>query len=58
MKIYFQNRAAKLKLGSSERACSRCPFKNTNCPWSTSTIIDCYHKGWWVDGESIDVFKL
>jgi hypothetical protein len=29
-----------------------------NCPWNTSTIVDCYGKGHWIDGESPDIFCL
>ena len=59
MKIYFQNKAARLKLNSLIRSCKRCPFyKVIPCPFGTSTMADCYGKGWWIDGESLDVFKI
>lgn len=59
MKIYFQNKAARLKLSSSYPTCNRCPFYEViPCPFCTSTMADCYSKGWWVDGESLDIFKV
>lgn len=60
MKIYYRNRTAKLKNSLKGYSCRRCPFFDTPsyCQWSTSTILDCEDKGWWVDGESIDIFKL
>ena len=58
MKINFRNKAAKLKLSSSTATCLRCPFVHVNCPFGTSTILDCYGKGWWIDGELLDVFKV
>lgn len=58
MKINFRNKAAKLKLSSSAATCARCPFVHVNCPFGTSTILDCYGKGWWIDGELLDVFKV
>lgn len=58
MKIYFKNKAARLKLSSLFVTCRRCPFNGDLCPCSTATIVDCYCKGWWVDGESLDVFKV
>jgi hypothetical protein len=59
MKIYFRNKAAKLTLSSSAATCVRCPFyKISRCPFCASTIVDCYDKGWWIDGESLDIFKV
>ena len=58
MKISFRNKAAKLKLSSSAATCTRCPFVSISCPFGTSTILDCYSKGWGVDGELLDVFKV
>ena len=58
MKIYFRNKAARLKFNSSAVTCLRCPFVSVSCPFGTSTILDCYSKGWWVDGESPDIFKV
>lgn len=59
MKIYFQNKAARLKLNDLIPTCKRCPFFGVNpCPFGTFTIIDCDCKGWWVDGESLDIFCL
>lgn len=61
MKIYFRNKAAKLKRYNHGNSCKRCPFFKIldNCPWHTSTpIVDCYGKGHWVDGESLDIFKV
>ena len=29
-----------------------------SCPLGTSTIVDCDGKGRWVDGESLDIFKV
>ena len=59
MKIYFKNKAAKLKLSSSYPACNRCPFYvSVPCPFGTSTIADCSGKGWWIYGESLDIFKV
>jgi hypothetical protein len=59
MKINFRNKAAKLKLSSSTATCKRCPFDVVvPCPFETSTIVDCDGKGWWVDGESLDIFKV
>ena len=58
MKIYFQNRTAKLKW-SDDYSCVRCPLHSKLfCPYHTETILDCYGRGYWVDGESSDVFKL
>lgn len=59
MKIYFQNKAAKLKHNLFIIDCKRCPFLvGVPCPFSTGTTIDCYSKGWWIDGESPDIFKV
>ena len=58
MKIYFQNKAARLKLSSLVPTCKRCPFMSVSCPFGTSTILNCYGKGWWIDGESLDIFKV
>lgn len=60
MKIYFQDRAAKLKNSIEGYSCKRCPFyiKLHPCPFCTSTVVDCSNKGWWVDGELAEVFKL
>lgn len=59
MKIYFKNKAARLRLRSLFAACKSCPFNiGIPCPFGTSTIVDCYGKGWWIDGESLDVFKV
>lgn len=60
MKIYFKNKAAKLKFSILNSTCFRCPFCyiTINCPLRTSTIVDCDNKGWWVDGECIDIFKV
>lgn len=51
MKIYFQNKAAKLKFSSLFAAYKRCPF-------GAPTIINCHGKGWWVNGELPDIFKV
>ena len=59
MKIYFRDKVARLKLGILYATCNRCPFYLTPpCPVRTSTIVDCDNKGWWVDGESLDIFKV
>lgn len=60
MKINFRNKSARLKLSSSVETCKRCPFIKMpcKCPWNTSTIIDCYGKGHWIDGESLDIFQV
>ena len=58
MKINFRNKAARLKLSSLTPTCNRCPFVSVPCPFGTSTIVDCYGKGWWIDGESLDIFKV
>lgn len=59
MKIYFQNKAAKLKLGILYATCERCPFKaGILCSFGFPTTINCQDKGWWVDGESPDIFKV
>jgi hypothetical protein len=57
MKIYFKNKAAKLKLSSLTPTCKRCPFV-IPCPFGTATILDCHGKGWWIDGETLDIFKV
>jgi hypothetical protein len=61
MKIYFRNKAAKLKrCTEGAYSCERCPFFKPPicCPRNTSTILNCYGKGYWVDGEFIDIFKI
>lgn len=59
MKIYFQNKAAKLNFSSLFATCKRCPFNKVGiCPFGTPTTINCYGKGWWVDGELPDIFKI
>lgn len=59
MKIYFRNKAAKLKLGSLVPTCPRCPFYICDpCPFGVSIIVDCCNKGWWIDGEALDIFKI
>lgn len=59
MKICFRNKAARLKLSSSYTSCNRCPFHMYNyCPVHSSLNVDCDSKGWWIDGESLDVFKV
>jgi len=60
MKIYFRNKAAKLKLSSLTPTCKRCPFYNMPypCPFYSSTILNCSGYGWWVDRESSDIFEL
>lgn len=59
MKINFRNKAARLKLSSLTPTCKRCPFNiGVSCPFGTSTILDCYGKGWWIDGELSDIFKV
>lgn len=59
MKIYFKNKAAKLKLGIFYATCGKCPFYvGVRCPFDTSTIVDCNGKGWWIGGESVDIFEL
>lgn len=60
MKIYFRNRAAKLKWRREGYSCRRCPFDSAylRCPFGEATIVDCSNKGWWVDGESSEIFKL
>ena len=60
MKIYFKNKSARLKRYNHGNSCGRCPFFKIldNCPWNKSTNIDCYGKGHWVYGESLDIFRL
>ena len=59
MKINFRNKAAKLKLSSSAPTCEKCPFYEARpCPFGTATIVDCYAKGWWINGELLDIFKV
>jgi hypothetical protein len=60
MKIYFRNKAARLKRHNHGNSCGRCPFFRPIilCPWNTSATVDCYGKGHWVDGEFIDIFKV
>ena len=48
----------RLKLSSLAPTCLRCPFMNVSCPFHTSTSLDCYGKGWWIDGELLDIFRL
>ena len=28
------------------------------CPFGTATIVDCGGKGWWIEEESPDIFKV
>lgn len=58
MKIYYRNKVAKLKLGILYATCKKCPFYDVSCPFDTLTTIDCKNKGWWIDGESLEIFKL
>lgn len=59
MKIYYRNKTAKLKLSVLYATCIKCPFYiGVPCPFGTGTTIDCINKGWWVDGESTEIFKL
>lgn len=59
MKVNFRNKAARLNFSSSHLTCKRCPFYEAKpCPFKTSIIVDCDNKGWWVDGESLDIFKV
>lgn len=59
MKINFRNKAARLKLRSLVPTCKRCPFYvSSPCPFGTFTIVDCNNKGWWIGGESLDIFKV
>lgn len=60
MKINFRNEAARLQYHSDGYSCKRCPFFRiiNTCPRNTSTIVDCYDKGYWVNGESPDIFKV
>lgn len=59
MKIYFQNKVAKFKPHSLVPTCKSCLFyMGVPCPFGTSTIVDCGGKGWWIDGESLDIFRL
>ena len=58
MKINFRNKAAKLKLSRLVPACVRCPFyESVPCPFGTLTIVDCC-AGWWIDRESLDIFRV
>ena len=57
MKINFKNKAARLK--NERPSCNRCPFLGiVSCQWYTSSIVDCYGKGHWFDGESVDIFRV
>lgn len=59
MKINFRNRAARLKLSSSNPTCRMCPFHECiPCPFYTFTDINCDGKGWWIDGEALDIFRV
>lgn len=60
MKIYFRNKAARLTRNKNLLTCKRCPFSITDstCPYGTWTIVDCNCKGWWIEGESSDIFKV
>lgn len=59
MKIYYRNKAVKLKLHNLVPTCKNCLFyMGVPCPFGTSTIVDCCGKGWWIDGEFIDIFTL
>lgn len=59
MKIYYRNKTAKLTRSLEGYSCKRCPFHSILfCPYSTSTIGDCEGRGWWVDGESSEIFNL
>lgn len=59
MKINFRNEAARLRFSSSYSTCNRCPFRKcVHCPLHTSLNIDCDGKGWWIGGESLDIFKV
>lgn len=60
MKIYLRNKSARLKYRYDSYSCKRCPFFKIPgcCPWGTSTSVDCHDKGYWVDGEYIDIFKV
>lgn len=59
MKIYYRNKAVKLKLHNLVPTCKNCLFyMGVHCPFGKSTIIDCGGKGWWVDEKSSDIFKL
>ena len=59
MKIYFRNKAAKLKFGDLGLTCQKCPFYEiTPCPFETFIIVDCADKGFWIGGESLDIFRL
>ena len=60
MKIYLRNKSARLKYRNKSYSCKRCPFFKISgrCPWGTLTSVDCHDKGYWVDGEYIDIFRL
>jgi hypothetical protein len=59
MKVYFQDRAAKFKLHNVVPTCKSCLFyMGVPCPFGASTIVDCGGKGHWIDGESLDIFKV
>jgi hypothetical protein len=59
MKIYYQNKAAKLQRNIEKYSCKKCPFcECLPCPFYAPTDINCDGKGWWVDGELSDIFKV
>ena len=62
MKINFRNKAAKLQSDNYlDLTCKKCPFCTYPplCPFETSSeTINCGNAGYWVDGESLDIFKI
>jgi hypothetical protein len=59
MKVYFRNKAARLKQIDLNPTCRKCLFyENIHCRYETSEPLDCDGKGYWVPGESLDIFKL
>lgn len=62
MKINFRNKAAKLQSDNYlALTCKKCPFCTypPPCPFETSLeTINCGNAGYWVDGESLDIFKI
>lgn len=62
MKINFRNKAAKLQFDNYlALTCKKCPFHTypPSCPFETSSeTINCGNAGYWVDGESLDIFKI
>ena len=59
MKINFRNKAAKLQRNIEECSCKKCPFcECIPCPFYTPTDINCDDKGWRIEGESLDIFKI